>query len=148
MRTLLVAMALLLGHQGAIAQMDRRALFEASKEFITHAQYLNQMLGTVPVSEREIVQALHRVAMVHATETSFIGELVGIRDAMRNTEDRTTVQTSLDKYKNRFGMQCRENVRHLNAQLGFSGSPAVVSEGTRLRETLVKICSRVEQALT
>jgi hypothetical protein len=108
-----------------------------------HASDLTDMSRALSRDERDIAGELHTVAMSGSASCIAIADLVALRGAMINTKDRAEVMALLDSNKNSFSKECEENIRYINSQIGSSQSPGVVSEATRLRESLDAACTRV-----
>jgi hypothetical protein len=101
------------------------------------------MFQAVSPNESAIVTELYNVASSGEAAVGFIVELINLRDAMVNNKDKSEVHTLLEHHKRFFNEECEVNIKHINKQLGFTHSPGVVSEATRLRETLEAACTRV-----
>ena len=119
------------------------AINHMAGKLLVHAQNFTNMSDSLSGKELSISMELYSVAMSALSRANEITDLLYLRSAMVNSADSIEVQGVLKENKDSFMKECSEDLSHITAQIAFSYSPAVVSEGEHLRDDLTLICERV-----
>lgn len=142
----LLVLCLSLSPSSYAGNFNTSQLHEMQKTILQRTTNISQLeQGLIDDNDKQSAFTIHDSGMEINTELGFFVDLGTLYGDMAHAVDKAKVRAMIYVNKDFFKDQCKESINYTTTNLASIKSPALVSEGEKLRNDIIKACDMVKK---